>query len=200
MSRTAGSRLPSEAAGFVVRCIALSDCPGGDRVRLLAQAERIFFETTPTKTFRTTAEKHAFLQRWFGNYVEAHAEAFLIALDGEGNAAGYLAGCPDSFSPASGGIIGDIDYFTPSFCAALGNYPSHFHINVTPGLQGKGIGHALVAKFEEICAKAGSPGIHVVTGGQSRAVKFYKRLGFRRVIPYAGCNPGIAVLIRPIPR
>ncbi len=182
----------------MVRCIALCDCRTADRVRLLGQAERIFFETTPTKTFRTAAEKHAFLQRWFGNYVEAHPSAFLIALDEEENAAGYLAGCPGSFSPASQEIVGDIDYFTPSFCSALKTYPSHFHINVKPGLQGRGIGRQLVARFEEICAKAGSPGIHVVTGATSRAVKFYRGLGFRQVIPYAGIGPGIAVLIRPV--
>jgi GNAT superfamily N-acetyltransferase len=182
----------------VVRCIALSDCGSAERVRLLAQAERIFFATSPTKTFRTEVEKHAFLQRWFGNYVEAHASAFLIALDEEGNAAGYLAGCPDSFSPASKAIIGDIDYFTPRFCVGLKGYPSHFHINVKPGLQGRGIGRRLVARFDEICAAAGSNGIHVVTGATSRAVKFYEGLEFRRVIPYPDFNPTIAVLVWPI--
>ena len=98
-----------------------------------------------------------------------------------GGVAGYIAGCPDSFSPASKTIIGDIGYFTPSFCDALKNYPSHFHINVRPGLQGKGIGHALTARFGEICASAGSPGIHVVTSATSRAVKFYEACGFKRV-------------------
>jgi GNAT superfamily N-acetyltransferase len=200
MRRRPASRPPSRAGAAVARCIVLSDCPADARVRLLEQAESIFFETAPAKTFRTAAEKHAFLQRWFGNYVEAHPDAFLIALDEAGNAAGYLAGCPDSFAPASRVIIGGIDYFTPEFCAALKAYPSHFHINVTPSLQGKGIGHELVARFEEICARAGSPGIHVVTGEQSRAVDFYRRLGFHRMNPYAGCNPAIAVLVRAIAR
>ena len=182
----------------MVRCIALSGCRAQDRVRLLAQAEHIFFETAATKTFATAAEKHAYLQRWFGNYAEADASAFLIAADEAGNAAGYLAGCLDSFALAADGITRDIDYFTPSFRAALEGYLSHFHINVAPSMQGRGIGHLLVARFEEICANSGSPGIHVVTGAASRAVDFYRALGFERIVPFDGCNPAIAALVRPV--
>jgi GNAT superfamily N-acetyltransferase len=181
----------------VVRCIALSSFEPQDRERLLAQAEHIFFETAATKAFGTAAQKLAYLQRWFGNYVEALASAFLIAADEAGNTAGYLAGCPDSFSPEAQGIIADIDYFTPAFRAALEAYPSHFHINVAPGMQGRGIGHQLVASFEAICADVGSPGIHVVTGAASRAVDFYHALGFKRMVPFGGFNPAIAVLVKP---
>ncbi len=179
-------------------CVTLSACSPADRARLLAQAEQIFFETAHMKTFESAASKHAFFQRWFGNYADAHPGAFLFALDESGDVTGYLAGCPDSFSPSSKAIIGDIDYFTPSFCAALKNYPSHFHINVKPGQQGKGIGRLLVARFAEICASSGSSGMHVVTGASSRAVKFYEACGFKPVTPYAGASPGLAVLIRAL--
>ncbi len=162
----------------------------------LAQAERIFFETAYTNSFDSEGAKHAFLRRWFGNYAETYPQAFLLALDPEAGVTGYLAGCVDSFSPESKSIIADIDYFTPSFCAALKNYPSHFHINVMPGHQGKGIGHMLVAQFEKLCSNSGSSGIHVVTSASSRAVKFYKICGFTQVTPYAGASPGLAVLIR----
>ena len=176
--------------------IALSECSPSDGVRLLAQAERIFFETTPTKTFESAAASTAFQRRWFGNYADAHPGAFVFALDENGSVAGYVAGCPDSFSLASKTIIGDIAYFTHSFRAALKNYPSHFHINVKSALQGRGIGHCLVAWVAEICGRNGSPGIHVVTSATSRAVKFYEACGFSSVTPYAGADPGLAVLIR----
>jgi GNAT superfamily N-acetyltransferase len=177
-------------------CVTLSECSAPDRARLLAQAREIFFETALTKSFASPAARQVFLQRWFGNYVDAYPAAFLLALDESGDVAGYIAGCLDSFAPASKTITSDIDYFTPSFRDTLKNYPSHFHINVRPGLQGRGIGHILTARFAEICASAGSPGIHVATGATSRAVKFYEACGFRRVTPYPGAEPGLAVLIR----
>jgi GNAT superfamily N-acetyltransferase len=177
-------------------CIALSECSLSDSARLLAQVEWIFFETTPTKSFESAAARKAFYQRWCGNYADTQPGAFLLALDESGDLAGYVAGCPDTFSPASKAITGDIYYFNPSFRGALRNYPSHFHINVRPGLQGKGIGHYLVARFAEICARGGSPGIHVVTSATSRAVKFYEACGFTSIVPYAGADPGLAVLVR----
>jgi GNAT superfamily N-acetyltransferase len=180
----------------MANCVTLSECTLADRARLLAQAREIFFETSPAKSFASPAARQAFFQRWFGNYADAYPGAFLLALGESGDVAGYLAGCPDSFAPASKTITGDIDYFTPSFRDALKNYPSHFHINVRPGLQGKGIGHSLTARFAEICASAGLPGIHVATGATSRAVKFYKACGFSPVTPYPGADPGLAVLIR----
>ncbi len=177
-------------------CVTLSACAPAERALRLAQAERIFFETAHTKSFDSAAAKRAFLQRWFGNYSETYPQAFLLALDADAGVTGYLAGCLDSFSSESKTIVAGIDYFTPSFCAALKNYPSHFHINVRPGYQGKGIGHILVAQYGKLCAGNGSPGIHVVTGAPSRAVKFYKACGFSQITPYAGASPGLAVLIR----
>ena len=180
----------------MANCVTLSECTPADAARLLAQAREIFFETSLTKSFTSPAARQAFHQRWFGNYADAYPGAFVLALGENGDVAGYIAGCPDSFAPASKTITSDIDYFTPSFRDALKNYPSHFHINVKPGLQGKGIGHALTRAFAEICAKSGSPGIHVVTGATSRAVKFYEACGFSPVTPYPGADPGLAVLIR----
>ncbi|MGO8954069.1 MAG: GNAT family N-acetyltransferase [Rhodomicrobium sp.] len=148
------------------------------------------------KDFGLAAARRAFRNRWFGHYADTQPGAFLLALTPQGDVAGYVAGCIDSFSAASRIIVSDIDYFTPAFCSALKNYPSHFHINVRPGYQGKGIGHRLIARFLQICAEAGSPGIHVVTGASSRAVRFYEACGFRQAIPYAGASPGLAVLVR----
>ncbi len=123
--------------------------------------------------------KGAFCERWFGRYLDTQPGSFYLALDGGGAAVGYLAGCLDSFSRSARGIIRDIPNYTPAFRKAVASYPSHFHINVKPGYQGNGIGRLLVARFLEACAAAGSTGVHVVTGAQSPAVRFYQACGFK---------------------
>jgi GNAT superfamily N-acetyltransferase len=162
------------------------------------QAKDIFFETANTKSFGSAEEKHAFFMRWLGHYARTLPDAFLFALTPEGDVCGYVAGCIDSFSEASHAIIGDIAYFTPPFCAALKAYPSHFHINVKPGLQGQGVGRLLIRRFLQICADAGSPGVHVVTGALSPAVKFYEACDFKRLLPIGSIGAEHAVLVRAI--
>jgi ribosomal protein S18 acetylase RimI-like enzyme len=174
----------------------LSLCPPGERAHWLGQAKDIFFETANTKTFDSEEEKQAFFMRWFGHYAGTQPEAFLFALTPDGEVCGYVAGCIDSFSAASKAIIAGIPYFTPAFCAALAAYPSHFHINVKPGLQGKGVGRLLTDRFVQICERAGSPGIHVVTGASSVAVKFYEACNFKRLSLGAWAGAQHAVLVR----
>ncbi len=120
-------------------------------------------------------------------------EAVLLALDG-GGVVGYLAACLDTFSEAARPIADDIPYYTPSFRAALSAYPAHFHINVKPGQQGKGVGRRLVSRLLEACDTAGSTGVHVVTGAESRAVDFYEACGFRRVA-LCEADPRLAILV-----
>jgi GNAT superfamily N-acetyltransferase len=136
--------------------------------------------------------------RWFSNYAGTQPEAFLFALSTDGEVCGYVAGCIDSFSASSKAIIGDIPYFTSAFCAALRAYPSHYHINVKPGLQGKGVGRLLTGRFMQICADAGSPGVHVVTGASSPAVKFYEACDFERLPSGAWIGAEHAILARAI--
>ena len=190
----AGLRGPMHASSEII--VPLSACSEPERSRRLAQAERIFFDTASTRQFGAEAARQAFLNRWFGNYARIKPQTFLLAIGRNGVVTGYLAGCIDSFSPASTGIAAAIDYFTAGFCAALKRYPSHFHINVRPGSQGKGTGRRLVSHFARMCADAGSPGIHVVTGDKSRAVSFYEACGFGRLPPFPEAGAAHAVLVR----
>jgi GNAT superfamily N-acetyltransferase len=180
----------------LTECVALNATGALERSRLLTQATQIFFATSNTKAFNSAAAKDAFFQRWFGRYVALFPEAFLFALDGDGAAIGYVAGCFDSFSDAARLITGDSFYYIPAFCSALRDYPSHFHINVKPGYQGGGVGAQLTARFLKLCHEAGSPGVHVVTGAESRAVKFYEARGFKHLVPLPEPAPGLAVLAR----
>jgi GNAT superfamily N-acetyltransferase len=178
-------------------CLTLSEASPDKGELWLAQATEIFFQTAKTKTLASAEDKSAFLRRWFGNYWRSQPGAFLLAID-EGEAIGYLAGSLDSFAGVSRAIIGDIDYFTSEFCAALQAYPSHFHINVRPEYQSRGVGRGLVARFSELCRSAGSPGMHIATGEMSSAVKFYESCGFQRLTPFHAASPALAVMVRPL--
>jgi GNAT superfamily N-acetyltransferase len=182
----------------VADILPLTEKDTAEGSRLIREATQIFFETANIKVFESLPAQDAFYQRWFGHYLATDPLLFLLALDGNGATIGYLAGCLDSFSEAARIIISDIPFYTPAFCSALRDHPSHFHINVKPGYQGKGVGRLLIARFFNLCRDRGSPGIHVVTGAKSRAVKFYRACGFEPfAIPKA--DPGLAVLVYAIP-
>ena len=169
-----------------------------ERSRLIREATHIFFETANIKVFESPSAQDAFYRRWFGHYLATDPASFLLALDENGAAIGYLAGCLDSFSEPARIIIGDIPFYTPAFCAALRDHPSHFHINVKPGYQGKGVGRLLIERFFQLCRDRGSPGIHVVTGAKSRAVTFYRACGFTPFAVPDGA-PDLALLVYAIP-
>jgi ribosomal protein S18 acetylase RimI-like enzyme len=61
-------------------------------------------------------------------------------------------------------------------------YPAHLHIDVLPPFQGAGHGRALMETFYAAAAGAGAIGVHVtVLKANTRAIGFYRRLGFRRL-------------------
>jgi ribosomal protein S18 acetylase RimI-like enzyme len=183
-----------------VACIlSIPETELSKRCFLIGEAAAIFWETANTRSFETLAARDAYYRRWFERYLETEPERFFLAFEGSGSVAGYLACCSDTFSDAAQHIAGDISFYTPSFRAALCRYPSHFHINVKPGLQGAGVGRRLVERLVQTLGEAGAPGIHVVTGAQSRAVQFYEACGFRRVT-IAQTDPSIAVLVLPLLR
>ncbi len=175
--------------------VSLTGIAPSERARLIGDATAVFYETAHIQEFKSPPVKDAFYGRWFGNYLETQPASFFMALDGGGSAIGYLAGCLDSFSDAARIIVDDIDYYTPAFIAAMQGYPSHFHINMKPGQQGKGVGRRLVARFIQQCRDSGSSGIHVATGADSHAVKFYETCGFKRLLPLPEADPGLAVLV-----
>jgi len=58
-------------------------------------------------------------------------------------------------------------------------YPSHLHINVRPGCQRRGIGDALLRKYEEHLAAHGVQGVHLITSNRNgKALPFYAKHGF----------------------
>ena len=69
----------------------------GDRLpdleRHMVAIDSIFFESSAKQEFADQAERDAFRERWLGRYIEKHRDSFFVAIDDDGNAIGYLAGC-----------------------------------------------------------------------------------------------------------
>ena len=70
-------------------------------------------------------------------------------------------------------------------------WPAHLHINLVPHARGTGAAPALMGRWFEQLAAAGSPGCHLQTLVENtRAVRFFTRMGFTEYGP-APVVPGI---------
>jgi GNAT superfamily N-acetyltransferase len=59
------------------------------------------------------------------------------------------------------------------------DYPAHLHIDLLPGLQGKGMGRALINKLCEELAQMGIPGVSLGVDKENKnAAAFYLKVGF----------------------
>jgi GNAT superfamily N-acetyltransferase len=143
---------------------------------LLPQAEEIFFSSSAVKSFADEAHRARFRERWFGRYLDRYPESFLVALDANGAAIGYLAGCLED--PRKTPLFADLAYYG-AFGPLCDTYPAHLHINVAEAARSKGVGAALIEAFAAQVARAGLPGLHLVTDQGNRNVRFYEKNGFK---------------------
>lgn len=143
---------------------------------------------------------------YLGGYL-AHAPRFCVVADDAHGIAGYAVGTPDSrafeftlerlwwpslrsrydgrtFAPTSRdgellALLARPDRADPSLVTS---YPAHFHIDLHPRAQGRGLGRALAAELCRRLSAAGAPGVHVsVDGRNRRAIGFYERIGMTPV-------------------
>lgn len=174
------------------RIVRLRDQP--DREDLIGPLEAIFFEASGTKTFADAGARAAFRQRWLGLYLDAWPEHVHLARDAEGNIGGYLTG--SLVNPAADARFAAIGYFR-TFAEACARFPAHLHINLAPAARGRGIGGRLIDAFATDAARAGAPGLHVVTGKHARNIGFYRQQGFGVIAETA--NPPVVFLGRDLP-
>ncbi len=149
---------------------------------LIAGIEAVFFETAGTQAFQDAATREAFRDRWLGRYLSSDPDHVWLALTAEGAIAGYLVGCLDD--PALTPRFADIGYFQ-SIAHLTWLYPAHLHINLSARYRSDGTGSRLIEAFVATAARAGSPGLHVVTGAGMRNVGFYGRNGFLEVARFS---------------
>lgn len=157
--------------------------------------DAIFFEASGTKHFDSEGERAAFRERWLGRYLVADRRWFLLALSEAGEVAGYLAGALDD--PAVAPRFADVGYFQ-DIAALTRLYPAHLHINLLPRFRSRGWGERLVARFTADAARAGAPGVHVVTGRGLRNVRFYAANGFAEVGAFGWRGRELVVLGRTL--
>jgi GNAT superfamily N-acetyltransferase len=172
---------------------AFGDLNGEDRERQLAEIRRIFFATAGRSLFPSKSAREDYWRRWCGIYLELWPGFCLLALSEDGLASGYLAGCPDTFSREAAPAVANISYYTPGVLAGVRGWPAHLHINMAPGDQGQGGGHALVNAFLAACRKDRVPGVHVVTGRNAAAGCFYLACGFALKRDFAPLNPALSL-------
>ena len=165
--------------------------------RARAEIERIFFESSATKTFASDDARAAFQERWIGRYLAHDADHALLAVVAPGAAdemiAGYLVGSLDD--PARAARFDDLGYFK-SVAEMTARYPAQLHVNLAEAWRGQGVGRALVEAFCAHARAAGAPGVHVFTGRGMRNVRFYETAGFAEVGAVAWNGSEIVMLGR----
>ena len=63
--------------------------------------------------------------------------------------------------------------------AIVADYPAHLHIDLLPRVQGRGLGRALIERFNAAAAAGGATGVHLgMSATNDRALAFYRRVGF----------------------
>lgn len=135
-----------------------------------AALDAIFFAASKTQSFDSAAARQAFHHRWLGRYLANDEDRMLVLRKREGEIVGYVAGNLDD--PARTGRFADIAYFD-AIADLTGQFPAHLHINLKLDSRGRRLGSRLITAFATMAAERGAPGVHVVTGAQSRNRTFY---------------------------
>jgi GNAT superfamily N-acetyltransferase len=177
-----------------LKIVALESLEGFQR--LIPQIDTIFFAASATRSFADEAARQAFRERWLGRYFEHFGADTLVALDGGGRVLGYLVGARRD--PAGDPLFADIGYFA-DLSDLTARYPAHLHVNLAEDARGRGVGTRLVAAFCRRLDEAGSPGVHVVTGANSRNRSFYDRMGFQELRVLNRDGAAIVMLGRALP-
>lgn len=68
------------------------------------------------------------------------------------------------------------------FKSVAKDYPAHLHIDILDAYQGHGYGKGLIRKLLDTLKTNGVKGVHLTVGvANKRAIKFYYKLGFKKV-------------------
>lgn len=137
------------------------------------QLEKIFFDNSLIKTFKSTDEREKFFNRWCGQYLNNYPTQFYLALI-KSRLVGYLAGHTDSIKALDEFQIPGYDLFKEYY----DQFPAHLHINCDVNHQGMGIGKKLMNTYMEELKEKGIPGVHIITSIGAKNSGFYASLGF----------------------
>ncbi len=173
------------------RIVRLTDLPDW-RIRVAA-LDAIFFVASATQGFRDAEARSVFRERWLGRYLQTYPHLAHVALDAGEAILGYIAGAYGD--AALDPMFADIGYW-PAIAHLTSRYPAHLHINLAAAARNRGVGSQLIEAFLSDARAAGVPGVHLVTGRNSRNRSFYTRNGFVEVAALDWGGTPIVMLAR----
>jgi ribosomal protein S18 acetylase RimI-like enzyme len=144
--------------------------------RVISAVEKIFFESSVKKTFKSGEEREAFRHKYLDWYAKNYPEYFFVALDQNNNAYGYICGVPDTTKHP------ELNTLHPWFSLIsddFSDYQAHLHINCADTARGIGLGSTLLNVFENALRGKGIKGVHLVTAPDARNVGFYDKNGYK---------------------
>ena len=145
---------------------------------VISGIDDVFFQSSNIQSFTDASARAAFHERWLGRYLIHDPQWAYVAMSDSGQVAGYLVASLDD--PARTPRFSDIAHFS-FFKDLTRRFPAHLHVNLAPAHRSNGLGSQLVSRFLVEAARAGAPGVHIMTGRGSRNVTFYGRNGFHEV-------------------
>lgn len=153
-----------------------------NKEEVLGELKDIFFESSARKTFADQNERDAFFYKYLGWYLEHYPEFCLIFK--AGRVLGYVAFAPETHNEELYGIQPHLKTFEKFYL----NFPAHLHINCHAESRGQGVGKQLMDQAFNKLIHLKVPGVHIMTGPDSRNKTFYDRLGFdfHRTLTFQG--------------
>ena len=137
------------------------------------QVRDIFFESSSKKDFKSQEEKDSFRWKYLDFYLTHYSEFAWVAL-GQKKVLGYIIGMPLSSDPK----LYEIQPHMKKFENLFSEYGAHLHINCHADARGRGVGSKLVTHFMRKLNDHRIPGVHIITGPESKNKEFYRKLGF----------------------
>lgn len=114
-----------------------------------------------------TANTRRFVERYRAEWLPGFAERYLAPVDSVGTA-GPASDLIELGLRPERMLIAEVD-----------DYPAHLHIDLLPGIQGQGLGRALIRAVLKALRERGVPRLHLgVSAANTSALAFYERLGF----------------------
>jgi ribosomal protein S18 acetylase RimI-like enzyme len=153
---------------------------------------------------------------WVGPYLALQPELAFVAEDGQG-VAGYVLGAEDTRQfeeacerdwwpalrarypdpPADAELSADdalmrrFHHPDPTPADVVEQFPAHLHIDILPRGQGHGVGRRLMTTLFDALRHRGVAGVHLGVGPtNTRAIGFYRHLGFRAADPTKDASAG----------
>lgn len=170
---------------------SLSTLPNAILSKVINQIEVIFWQTASPQSFDDKEKQELFKYRYLVHYIENYPGHCYVILSQKDEVFGYL--CGDG-ARSSYHQLKQLHAYYYLFEQYFSTYPAHFHINIAPNYQLKGLGAQLVAHYCEVLTLERCPGVHLITAQSARNVSFYQKLHFKSVQVKGYLNSNLLLL------